>query len=179
MKKAFLSFAILAMIFLSSCTKPEAGPVGPQGPAGTNGTNGTNGINGNANVIGSNTIVINNWTAVSNNGTYFTFNSTITWTTITQAIVDRGTVVVYMQDGSSWLALPYTEAGQTGSLTLGYRISVGVVTLICTGYSNTTIPTASSLNGDTFRVVAIPASVATANPNVNWENYEDVMKILN
>jgi hypothetical protein len=182
MKKAFLGFAILAMISLVSCTKP--GPEGPQGPAGTNGTNGaagtngTNGIDGNANVIGSNTIVVNNWVSISDDGTYFTYNSTLTWASITQAIVDKGVVLVYFQDGLGWRALPYTATGQQGSITVGYKITVGTVTLICEGYSTLGSPGAAALNGDTYRIVAIPASVAAANPNVNWGNYEEVMKIL-
>lgn len=184
MKKAFLSFAILAMILLVSCTKPEVGPIGPIGPAGTNGTNGaagtngTNGIDGNANVIGSNTVVTNNWVSIYDDGQYFTYQSTLTWASITQAIVDKGIVIVYLQQDLGWVALPYTETESTLSYTLGYRINVGNVTLIFTGYDEVS-PGATSLNGETFRIVAISSSVAAANPNVNWENYEEVMKILN
>lgn len=183
MKKVLFSFAILAMMFLASCTKP--GPIGPDGTAGINGTNGkdgtngTAGTNGNANVIGSNTVITNNWVSIYDDGIYFTYQSTITWASITQAIVDKGIVIVYWQDGSAWIALPYTETGHTGSVTLGYSISVGKVTLQCTGFFDSGSPGVTNANGDTFRIVAISASVAAAHPNVNWENYEEVKTILN
>lgn len=192
MKKALFSFAILAMMFLSSCTKPEVGPIGPAGTNGTNGkdgtagTNGTNGINGNANVIGSNTVVLNNWITISDNGTYFIYNSTLLWASITQAIVDKGIVIVYMKDGSSWVALPITVSGISGttgifhySITIGYEIKVGTVTLSCSGFDDLGSPGAAALNGDTFRIVAISASVAKAYPNMNWGNYEEVKTIIN
>src|SRR5450759_342988 len=117
MKKAFLSFAILAMI-LFSCTKP--GPIGPTGPAGTNGTNGaagtagtagtngtngTNGTDGNANINGTNTVALNSGSWIAN---VSSFVATFSTTAITQAIVDNGAVMVYEQSASFWLALPCT-----------------------------------------------------------------------
>src|SRR5450759_2038184 len=186
MKKAFLSFAILAMI-LFSCTKPEVGPIGPQGTAGTNGTNGaagtagtngtngaagtngTNGVNGNANVYGGNTVTTNSgsWTASGS-----AFLVTITSTAITQAIVDKGLVMVYEQSASYWRALPYTS----GIVSKFFYFTLNSVSVV---YQNTDGSQTTNPGNQSYRIVAISSSVAAANPNVNWGNYEEVMKILN
>lgn len=182
MKKTFLSFAILAMILLVSCTKP--GPIGPQGTAGTNGTNGkdgtagtngtngtdgTNGINGNANVIGTNTVALNSgsWTA---SGSYFV--ATFSTTAITQAIVDKGAVMVYEQSASFWRALPYTS----GIVSKFFYFTLNSVSVV---YQNTDGSQTTNPGNQTYRIVAISSSVAMANPNVNWGNYEEVKTILN
>jgi hypothetical protein len=182
MKKAFLSFAILAMILLVSCTKP--GPIGPTGPAGTNGTNGaagtagtagtngtngTNGVNGNANVIGTNTVALNsgNWSASGS-----IFEATITAPAITQAIVDKGAVIVYEQFGSYWVALPYT----VGKLSVVYYFTLNTVKIDYAYNDNSQTPNPGN---KTYRIVAISSSVAAANPNVDWKNYEEVIKLLN
>ena len=185
MKKTFLSFAILAMILLVSCTKP--GPIGPIGPAGTNGkdgtagtngtngaagtngTNGTNGVNGNANVIGTTTVALNSgsWTASGS-----AFIVTITATAITQAIVDKGAVMVYEQSASFWRALPYTS----GVVSKYFFFTLNSVSVV---YQNTDGSQTTNPGNQTYRIVAISSSFAAANPNVNWGNYEEVMKILN
>lgn len=194
MKKAFLSFAILAMI-LFSCTKP--GPIGPTGPAGTNGkdgvagtngaagangTNGTNGINGNANVIGSNTVVSSNWTSLSDDGINFDYSITVTWASITQAIVDKGVVMVYLQNGSSWIALPLTISGTTSGKTYSgafvFSINAGAVNIEFAGFNGNGSPGTTTLNGKTFRIVAISASAKTAYPYINWGNYEEVRELI-
>jgi hypothetical protein len=164
MKKVFFSIAFLAMILLSSCTKP-----GPEGPVGKAGTNGTNGTNGNANVIGTNTLALtsSSWTA---SGKFF--YAGITATAITQAIVDKGVVMVYEQFGSSWTALPYTF----GILSRSFDFTLNSVRIY---YQNTDNSQTTNPGNQTYRIVAISSSVAAANPNVNWGNYEEVMKILN
>jgi hypothetical protein len=163
MKKTLFSFAILAMMFLVSCTKP--GPTGPEGPAGTNGTNGTN---GNANVIGTNTVALNsgNWSAIGSN-----FEATITAPAITQAIVDKGTIMVYEQFGSYWVALPYT----IGKLSVVYYFTLNTVKIDYVYNDNSQTPNPGN---KTYRIVAISASAMLAHPNINWENYEEVKTIL-
>jgi hypothetical protein len=176
MKKTLFSVAILAMMFLASCTKP--GPIGPagtagtngkDGTAGTNGTNGTNGINGNANVIGTSTVALNSnsWTAL---GTYF--GVALSVPAITQAIVDKGVVLVYEQDATYWRALPYTS----GIISKFFVFTLNSVEIY---YQNTDGSQTTNPGNKTYRIVAISASVAMANPNVNWENYEEVKTILN
>jgi len=182
MKKAFLSFAILAMIFLVSCTKP--GPEGPQGPAGTNGTNGaagtngingtdgtngTNGIDGNANVVGTSTVALNSGSWSLTSGQFYM--ATLTTTAITQDIVDKGVVIVYEQSATYWRALPYTS----GIVSKFFIFTLNEVTV---AWQNTDGSLTANPGNQTYRVVAISASVAAANPNVNWGNYEEVMKIL-
>ena len=166
MKKVLFSFAILAMMFLVSCTKP--GPTGPEGPAGTNGTNGINGTNGNANVIGTNTVALNsgNWSAIGSN-----FEATITAPAITQAIVDKGAVMVYEQFGSYWVSLPYT----IGKLSVVYYFTLNTVKIDYVYNDNSQTPNPGN---KTYRIVAISASAMLAHPNINWTNYEEVKTIL-
>src|SRR5450631_3219317 len=99
-KTLLTGVTLITSLAFSSCKKD--GPVGPQGPAGTNGTNG---IDGNANVLGSTTLSVSsaNWTATGNE-----WYDTFTLGTITQAIVDKGAVMVYEQYNATWVALPYT-----------------------------------------------------------------------
>lgn len=185
MKKVLFSFSILVMMFLISCTKP--GPIGQTGPAGTNGkdgaagtsgtngingtngTNGTDGINGNANVIGTSTVALNSnsWTAV---GTYFGVEISVP--AITQAIVDKGAVIVYEQDATWWRALPYTS----GIVSKFFVFTLNSVQIY---YQNTNGSQTTNPGNQTYRVVAISASAMLANPNIKWGNYEEVKTILN
>jgi hypothetical protein len=187
MKKTFFSLIVLVMTLLISCTKP--GPVEPQGPAGINGTNGkdgaagtngtngtngvdgtngTNGVNGNANVIGTNTVALNSgsWTA---SGSYFL--ATFSTTAITQAIVDKGAVMVYEQSATFWRALPYTSA----IVSKFFFFTLNSVSVV---YQNTDGSQTTNPGNQTYRIVAISASAKTAYPNINWGNYEEVRELI-
>lgn len=85
MKKSIILgvFALTALTF-GDCTKAKDGAPGAQGPEG------------NANVIGSNTVTASNWTL--NSG--IMYYATLTSSNITQAIVDKGVVLVYEGDAS-------------------------------------------------------------------------------
>lgn len=98
--KTILALCLVAGAILTGCKKGDKGDIGPQGPAGTNGTNGTN---GNANVVGQ-TFTVTAWTQSS--PSYYT---NISVPSITQLIVDKGAVLVYMSNGSGgWTQLPLT-----------------------------------------------------------------------
>jgi len=101
MKKIYKTFISLACIILLSlpvlisCKKPQ------MGPAGSDGANGTNGVNGNANVISTNTINVSSWTS---NGA--SWSATLTVPEITQEIVNKGMVQVFVKYGNQWWNLP-------------------------------------------------------------------------
>jgi hypothetical protein len=178
MKSSMRTFAagiVATMMLFASCAKDgKTGPqgaTGPQGPAGTNGTNGvngTNGTNGNANVISTNTVNVTSWTQF---GTLWT--ATITAVGITQAVVDKGVVMVFLQYGNQWVSLPDIN----GINSMSYDFSLGQVELLNANSDGTlpTIPT--NPNPTIFRLVIIPASVIIKGVNMN--NYHEVKAAYN
>lgn len=163
--KRITKILLLSAVIFASCSKPKDGKDGAPGAQGLPGTNGTNGTNGNANVIaGNNTVVLTsgNW-ALS--GSFYT--ATINFAAITQAIVDKGVVVVYEQYGSRWQAMPYT----VGITERDFIFGLGQVVI----YShNTNLSSPTNPGNQTYRLVAISASNLKAHPNVNHANYAEV-----
>jgi hypothetical protein len=165
--KKIAPFVIVLALALSSCTKE-----GPAGPAGQD---------GNANVISSNTVTLSNWISLYDDGIDFTYSSTVTWSTITQDIRDRGMVMAYIKNPTTqaWQALPYSYSGDGYSEAFNFDINTGLVNITYDGYDLSGSPGASSLNGYiTIRLVAVPASARTANPDVDWSNYQEVSALL-
>lgn len=163
MKKRIFKTAVvlLTTIMTISCSSD-----GAAGPAGANGTNGTN---GNANVIGTNTLTISSWTSYSSGSLWGT---SLTAAGITQTIVDKGIVSVFIGDSSgSWTAMPYT----LGNASWFYSFGVGFVNIY---KSNTNLAVIPNPGSQTFRVVIISASNKAANPNTNWNDYEEVKEAL-
>ncbi len=121
MKKATILIATTIMIFLSGCSKPDNGKDGAAGVAGT------------ANVIYSPwlpTGTLSTATIDGNTGTVFT----LTEPKITQDIIDKGVVLVYLQiqptgDFSS-LSLPYITGAGGGASTIAHYTSVGQIKII-------------------------------------------------
>lgn len=176
MKKTIFKAAVvlLTTIMTISCSSDgAAGPAGANGIAGVNGTNGTNGTNGNANVIGTNTVSVlpSSWTNVG--GLSTSWSTTLTASAITQAIVDRGTVSVFFQLGTQWIALPYSNPQNHYFTNYGFSLNTVEINISTqTGYILT------SPGSNVFRVVAITASNKAANPNTNWNDYEEVKEAL-
>ena len=162
MKKTIvLVFIVIAVMLTSNgCKKPKDGATGPQGPAGTN---------GNANVIGSTLYTDSgSWRPISTWG----FSTEFTLGAITQAVVDKGVVMVYEELGTGWMALPYTY----GIVSRSFSFDVGTIKIriINTDLSNATNPGAIG-----YRFVVITSSNRIAHPNVNYKNYEEVKKTFN
>lgn len=146
----------ISTAMINGCAKD-----GATGPAGIAGTAGTNGTNGNANVIGSNSVTTSNWTL--NSGMYST---TLTSSAITQAIVDKGIVMVYESNGiGGWYALPYSFLGEENA----FGFDVGSVTI---DISQTDGSAPTNPGSRTYRIVAISASNLIAHPNVDYKNYQ-------
>ncbi len=170
-KTVIAVFAATILIALTGCKKGDTGPAGKDGK------------DGNANVISSNTVTITNWNVDYQSTTDFTYSNTLSWATITQAVVDKGVVMAYMQNGTTeWVALPYSDAGSTGgsySLAFNYYVALGTCKIEITGFDSGGAPAASSYNGLVVRLVCIPASQLAANPGKNWKNYSDLKKEFN
>ena len=172
MKKTFFKTGLVLVIALFAMSCSKDGSDGATGANGLNGSNGTNGTNGNANVIGTNTFSAppSSWTASSGNTVWST---TLIVPQITQAIVDRGTVSVFYQSGTIWMALPTSNPQNHYFSNFGFVLGqVGVFLVAESGY---TITPGTSI----FRVVVISPSNKMANPNTNWNDYQQVKQALN
>ena len=153
--KTFAAGVLLTMLF-TGCAKK-----GDTGPAGTNGTN------GNANVISTNNVTLasSNWSLTS--GIY---TATLTTTGISQAVVDKGVVMVYQQYGPQWVALPTT----LGVNITEFDFQLGQVEILNLNSDGTTPANPGAV---TYRIVIIPASMKK--PNVNPNSYADVKAAYN
>lgn len=169
MKKTFFKTGLFLVVALFAMSCSKDGVAGPAGPAGTNGINGTNGTNGNANVIGTNTVTISSWTSLASGSLWYT---SLSATGITQSIVDRGMVSVFIQISSgSWTAMPYT----IGNTSWFYDFGVGFINIYKT---NTNAAVIANPGLQTFRVVIISPSNKMANPNTDWNDYNQVKQAL-
>ena len=179
MKKTILKVTILlftSLLILSCSSDGAEGPAGPAGPAGANGTNGINGINGNANVVGSEpfSTAANNWTSLLGGRAWTATLSGAT--SITQNIVDKGMVIVfrrYTTNGvTTWSPLPDTNI----NINISYSYSLGAIQFLAQSTNDVSIPNPGTI---TFRYVVISPTNLSANPNVNWKNFNEVQNILN
>ena len=154
--KTLIAICAMAVVF-TNCKKGDTGPAGKDG---------TNGTNGNANVISTNNVTISSWSL--NSGVY---TAGISAAGITQDIVDRGVVMVFIKYGSQWVSLPDI----TGKNSTVFAYNVGNIDLI---NSNSDGTTPTNPGTQTFRVVIISASNKIMNPNVNLKNYSEVKQAL-
>ena len=158
MKKSIILgvFALTALTF-GACTKAKDGAPGAQGPEG------------NANVVGTNTVTIpsSSWAA---NGT--TWTTGITAAGITQDVVNKGSVQVFIQYGTEWWALP----DLTGINSTSFGFSLGHVALI---NANSDFSQATNPGTQTFRIVIITSRAMTTHPNVDLKNYNAVKNAFN
>lgn len=166
-KIKLLTIGFCTLLMMSACKKE-----GPAGPAGKD---------GNANVISSNTVTLNFWNTVYDDGTEFTYSSNLTWGEITQDVRDNGLVIAYMKDNStsSWYAMPYSYSGDGYGYTFNYDFNIGTANIYYEGYDNSGSPGASALTGlFTVRLVAVPAAIRQANPDIDWTSYEQVSTLI-
>lgn len=171
MKKIMCIFALLAMVFVS-CTKEKQ----------------VAGKDGNANVISSNIVTLNGWTSDINDGINFSYTINVSWPSVTQDIVSKGIVMVFVQtDENTWTPLPYTTSEQTesggyyySSSTLSFETTVGFVIINLAGYNEISgAPALTELNGSmVIRIVAISASTIATYPHTDWNNYTQIQSLI-
>jgi len=163
MKTLFLKTVSLLFIFmLFSCSK--------DGATGATGATGPSGANGNANVIGTTdyTIQANDWLSSGNTKYVNLINNSIT-----QSIVNSGIVMIYQKSStsSSYTPLPFSYLGFNST----FSFSLNSVQLQLSYNNGSAFTISSSM---TIRAVIISASNKMANPNVNWNNYEEVKDVF-
>ncbi len=155
MKNLIKTCILISGLLFNSCI----GEQGPQGPAGKD---------GNANVQSS-SLTTSSWSYLSPDW-YINF----TYAAITQDILDKGAVLVYVQSGSNYFQLPYTfYPSSTYSRTYTFKHYLGGLSVIVTD-SDLTQPANPGLL--TFKVVVIASSALAKHPNVDLNNYNEVKK---
>jgi hypothetical protein len=189
---------LLAVICLSSvlvkCKKGDDGPVGPigskgdTGAAGANGTNGATGATGPGGATGTANVIYSDWftptsyTKTTVFGTSnFTYDKAVAQ--ITQAILDKGTVLVYgKMSGYNPIIWPTDQVsvlpvvinymnGTTPEIdTWSARVTLGKIQI---GLTNNNNVYGSISNAHSFRYVIIPGGVHTT-ATVNYRNYNEV-----
>ncbi|HYV91862.1 MAG TPA: hypothetical protein VE978_08765 [Chitinophagales bacterium] len=146
-------FSFCAIASFHSCQ-------GPEGPPGLNGV---------ANIITYNiTTNSSSWSWDGTNDLYYT---DVQIPDITQSVIDAGTVQAFYSnsDFSYFIALPSTES----LLWIGYSYFLGIGE-IDYGLTDGTQP--ANPGTKYFKMVVIPPAARQANPDVNWEDYNDIAK---
>ena len=157
MKKKSLLICGIALMTIVGCTKE--GPQGPQGPTG------------NANVVSS-TVSTSSW--IYENPSW---RLNLSYPAITQDIIDKGAVLVYMRVGSTYAQLPLTFYQSSAySTTIQVNTLVGGLILLWTD-SDMTQP--DNPGNREFKVVVIAASGLAQNPNLDFDSYEAVKQAYN
>lgn len=125
------------------------------------------------NTVHTSTLTTTDW---NNGGTYYYIS--FTWAEITQDIVNNGTVLIYFQNGSYWVALPSTFyfTGYSETWSFGYKLGGAEVDVIDSdgtlpGYPGTV----------TFKLIAFSGNrnEEMERNHIDKTNYEVVKKFLN
>ena len=180
----FLASLVLITFIFTQCQKGDvgpAGPAGPTGPAGATGSTGPKGDTGTANVIYSAWLDVTYSPETDTNGDTLDFVAHITANKLTQAILDRGEMKVYMNWGTQATPdvapLPILDPFFTGVI-INPEFLLQKIDL----YSNFNASTFTDagLKYLQYRYILIPGSVAgrLSKPAVDWNNYNEVKAYL-
>lgn len=133
---------------------------------------------GNTKLSSSKTVTLTYWTSDFDDGTNYEFSSTVSWSDISQSVIDKGAVMVYIQQDAEWIALPYSNIEYYNGLSFNFSISTGKVKIIADGFENTGSLSTSDFSGYVVRIVAISPAQIQANPNLDLTDYKAVSKTL-
>lgn len=183
--KAFRILLTIAMItILNSCSTAEDGA---DGINGTNGTNGTNGVDGQTGATGTANVIYSAWItapaaiAETVDGTAG-MSTNINAPELSQEILDKGTVLVYVYFGLGTFSLPYTSlaGGNSNTITaISFLKKIKLFRFNHNGVGTTNIPVSLS-----WRYILIPGGViATTGKEVKLDyakmSYQEVCRHFN
>jgi hypothetical protein len=168
MKKSILCVFTGIVLMLASCTKENYDdkyqPIGNYG---------------NASIITSNTVTLNNWTTDFNDGFNFEYSSQISWPALTQSVVNNSVVMAYVQEGTTWYAIPASFSDDTySSENWNFGFGVGNATISVSGYDDDGSGSASDYNGTVVKLVAITNAARSLHPEVDLNNYTQVASVF-
>lgn len=157
---SILAFIVMLVIF--SCSKdPVKGPKGDPGDPGGGGNSGIQSTD----IF---TISSLQWQKTVDSSWKYIFNSTL----LTQDIVDKGIVKVFVLNGSSWWELPFTE----GDLFTQFGFTLGSVDLVFADIHGGLPERPVSKS---YRMVVISALAREKYVGTDWSDYESIMKLAN
>lgn len=134
---------------------------------------------GNASIITSNTVTLNNWSEDWDDGINYEYSSVISWPALSQSIVDNGMVMVYLKDGSDWIAMPLSYADDTySSQNWNFYYTAGSATISVSGYDDDGSWLASDFSGTSVKIVAISNEARSLHPEVDFNNYAEVESVF-
>jgi hypothetical protein len=201
-KISYLAVFVLSIVFLATaCSKGDTGPAGTTGATGAQGAAGPTGPQGNANVFTDTfSLASADWLwnsqyvySTSSGGytEYFTRYHDVTFSKVTQGLLDSGMVMVYMvpnaTDTNQWAPLPYTFLAFGGAYYYNYVYETmpGKVRLHYFYTANGSGTTPTTLSTDViptqkYKIVAVTGTVSTAmrRDQVDSTNYKAVMNYL-
>ena len=207
MQKKHAHFVIViasVMLLATACSKGDTGATGATGAAGATGAQGVagpTGPQGNANVFTDTlTLASADWawnsayvysTGSGGYTEYFTRYHDVTFSKVTQGLLDSGMVVVYMEpnatDTNQWSPLPYTflAFGSQFYYNFVYESMPGKVRLhyFYTANGSGTAPTTLSTDvipTHKYKIIALTGTVSTAMRRqlINVGDYKAVMNFL-
>ncbi|HXB42308.1 MAG TPA: hypothetical protein VNZ49_17345 [Bacteroidia bacterium] len=153
----------VSMIIITGCKK------------GQDGAPGTNGKDGSANVI-ARTFTVSTWQSSSSR-----WYTQLSFPELTSGNINSAAVQAYFGTVSNnWIAMPYTVVASTDYFW-GYLATVNLVE-IRWDYNGVGIgsdPNTYYGAPVQIKVVVIPPVLKRANPNINWNSYDEVKKKFN
>lgn len=186
--KTKFNLLITALVVAGTCLLNSCAKDGETGPAGATGAAGTNGTNGNANVKTYNyTINQSDWIQQTPS---ILFSPSLPCAGITQAIIDSGMVLVYWDANNLGAPNPhnYVQFPVIGWNSVADRIMAsswqlsptggGTVTVSVANLGGAAVAASSQAATTLIRVVVASAHMRMANPNLNWNNYNEVKAAL-
>lgn len=89
-----------------------------------------------------------------------------------------GVLVYYSTQSNVWTSVPYTVYGTLHNYYMGFRYLPGIVevTWLYDGPSSGSDPNAYYGVNVKCKVVVVPSSAKVANPDLDWNNYEEVSR---
>ena len=170
MKSHAYLIGLFTILLFNGCKKE--GPIGPAGPQGSQGipgetgATGATGAQGNANVV-SGTVTITNW--IFSSPSYY---ADISYPAITQEIVDKGAVLVYVSNGGGgYSQLPVTVyPNTTYSKSFECVHALGALRIYVTDSDHITVNPGTQ----TFKIVVIGSGMKIK--HLDYTDFELVKK---
>ncbi len=163
--KALLLSTIIVVMFNGCAKDGETGPQGPQG---------------NANVSSLNLVFVStNWVHIGTAGQPDDmYQLTTAASIITSDIVNKGSVLVYVSSdgGTHYTALPFTFYGSNYSESWTFSYSANELVLNVQDSDHLTPVPNAVLD---VKIITTASSNKIKNPNVDWNNYDEVKSALN
>ena len=181
-RTAAAAMLLTSSLLFTQCQGPqgEPGPQGEKGATGERGTTGAKGETGTANVIYSNWIDMSGTSKWRRNNPSYWEATLVKTNTITNSVLERGVVLVYMRSTISSRTMLTPFAALDGYFTIYANIFVGEIS-IWQQFPKSNSPLTLDLQGWHFyRYVIIPGGIpAGRKAAINYSNYEEVKKAFN